>query len=39
LANTTEVGSDTSYVYKNGTFYLDISAANTTWEVETEELK
>ncbi len=39
LANTTEVGSDTSYVYKSGTFYLDISAANTTWEVEIEELK
>lgn len=39
LANTTEVGNDTSYVYKNGTFYLDINAANTSWEIEIEELR
>ena len=39
LANTTEVGSDTSYIYKSGTFYLDINSANTSWEIEIEELK
>jgi hypothetical protein len=39
LANTTEVSSDSSYIYKKGTFYLDISSANTSWEIELEELK
>jgi len=39
LANTTEISNDSSYVYKKGTFYLDINSANTTWEIELEELK
>ena len=32
-ANTQEETLDTSYVYKTGTFYLMINAANTEWEV------
>jgi hypothetical protein len=33
-ANSTERGSDTSYVYETGTFYLTINAANTQWVVQ-----
>ena len=39
FGNTTEITSDTSYVYKNGTFYLEINSANTSWEIEIEELR
>jgi len=30
-------GSDTSYVYESGEFYLEINAANTSWEVTIEK--
>ena len=33
-ANTTEKGSDTSYIYETGTFYLTMNAANTQWVVQ-----
>ncbi|MCK9569563.1 hypothetical protein M0R72_11540 [Candidatus Pacearchaeota archaeon] len=33
-ANTTKTGSDNSYVYHKGIFYLDISGVNTDWTVE-----
>lgn len=36
--NTMDKGSDTSYVYKNGSFYLSINATG-NWEIEVEELK
>ena len=32
--NSMEKGSDTSYVYETGTFYLTINAANTQWAVQ-----
>lgn len=35
-ANTMAVGGDTSYIYKSGTFYLNINAS-AAWEVEVEE--
>lgn len=33
-ANSTEAGSDTSYIYETGTFFLTINAANTNWKVK-----
>ena len=33
-ANTMEKGSDTSYIYETGTFYLTVNAANTQWTVQ-----
>jgi len=33
-ANSMEKGSDTSYIYETGTFYLEINAANTSWAVK-----
>jgi nitrous oxide reductase accessory protein NosL len=32
-ANTNVGGSDSSYVYETGTFYLTINSANTKWDV------
>ena len=34
VANTVEQGSDYSYIYETGTFYLEISAVNTSWAVK-----
>lgn len=39
LANTTEITSDTSYIYEGGTFYLNVNSANTNWSITVEELK
>ena len=33
-ANSMERGSDSSYIYDTGTFYLTINAANTQWTVQ-----
>ena len=30
-------GSDTSYVYESGEFYLEINSANTSWEITIEQ--
>jgi len=38
-ANTMQSGSDVSYVYDTGTFYLNINAANTNWAVDVHESK
>jgi len=32
-ANTQEQGTDTSYIYQTGTFFLTMNAANTEWQV------
>jgi len=34
VANTIERGSDNSYIYETGTFFLEIDVANTKWEVQ-----
>ena len=39
LANTTESTNDTSYVYKKGTYYLNINSANSKWEAQVEQLQ
>jgi len=33
VANTQEAGTDTSYIYEVGTFFLTMNAANTSWGV------
>jgi hypothetical protein len=38
LVNTTDATSDTSYVYKDGEFYLDVNSSG-AWELTVEELK
>ncbi len=38
-ANARGNAEDTSYIYKTGTFYLDVNAANTNWSITVEELK
>ncbi len=37
VANTMEKTSDISYVYKTGTFYLEINSANTNWAIEVHQ--
>jgi hypothetical protein len=39
VANTTKPGSDISFVYNTGTFYLEISALFADWTVVVRELK
>ena len=39
VANIMGTASDTSYVYKNGEFYLKINSANTNWSIIVEELR
>jgi len=34
IANTSGAGTDFSYVYRTGTFYLGIEGVNTNWTVE-----
>lgn len=36
-ANTQNAGTDTSYIYQQGTFYLSINSANTNWTIKVEE--
>jgi TM2 domain-containing membrane protein YozV len=38
-ANITKSGSDTSYVYEKGQFYLKISSGNVNWSIIVEELR
>jgi hypothetical protein len=33
IANTQEAGTDTSYIYEMGEFFLTVNAANTSWKV------
>lgn len=39
IAVNAQEGSDTSYIYKSGEFYLDINAANGAWTIKVEELR
>ena len=39
IAVNAQEGSDVSYVYKSGEFYLDINAANGSWTIKVEELR
>ncbi len=39
VAVNAQAGSDVSYIYKSGEFYLDINAANGSWTLKVEELR
>ena len=38
-ANTMQEENDSSYIYESGTFYLEISAANTNWTIEVHQAR